>query len=312
MHFSDRIGHAILIKNNPTVMGLDPKLDYIPDFIKNKALKLGMNAFQTAAECIVTYNFALIDAVADIIPVIKPQLAYYEMYGTEGLRAFDLTCKYAQEKGLVVIADGKRNDIGSTAEAYSSAYLGKTNLFGSDVSVSNVDALTVNGYLGTDGIKPFLKDCDKYEKGIFVLVKTSNPSSGQLQDLKLEDGRTIYETVADLVNEWGGEYTAVNGYHFVGAVVGATYPVQLREMRERMPNSWILVPGYGAQGGKAEDVALAFDKNGLGAIVNASRSLMCAWQKETWKNTHSDEAFAEATREEAILMKNELNHSINK
>lgn len=307
MQFSDRLAKAVREKNNPTVMGLDPKLEFIPVHLRARAAKVSTNAFQAAAESITAFNFELIDAVADIMAAVKPQLAYYECYGAEGLRAFDLTCRYAREKGLLVIADGKRNDIGSTAEAYSGAFLGRTVLDGGITApVFDADALTVNGYLGTDGIKPFLADCDAYGKGIFVLVKTSNPSSGQLQDMKLEDGRAVYEMMADLVNDWGAGRIGDCGYGSVGAVVGATYPRQLVEMRSRMPHAWILVPGYGAQGGTAADVAGAFGADGLGAIVNASRSLICAWQKDGWKKNHADVDFAAATRAEAIRMRDDI------
>lgn len=307
MNFSDRLAKAIREKQNPTVMGLDPKLAYIPAHLRVHAAKVSANAFAAAAESIASFNFALIDAVADIIPAVKPQLAYYELYGIEGLRAFDLTCRYAREKGLLVIADGKRNDIGSTVEAYSGAYLGRAVLDeGGATPVFDVDALTVNGYLGFDGIKPFLSDCDAFGKGIFVLVKTSNPSSGQLQDRKMEDGRTVCEIVADLVREWGMGRIGHCGYSSVGAVVGATYPKQLAEMRARMPHTWILVPGYGAQGGTASDVAKAFGPDGLGAVVNASRSLMCAWEADAWRNEHAETEFAAATRAEAIRMRDDI------
>ncbi len=313
MSFSDKLADAIRAKGNPTVMGLDPKLAYIPPHIRNQAARVSRNAFQAAAESIVAFNFALVDAVADIVPAVKPQLAYYELYGTEGLRAFELTCRYAREKGMLVIADGKRNDIGSTAEAYSGAFLGRTVLDGEgEVPVFDTDALTVNGYLGADGIEPFLQDCDRYGKGIFVLVKTSNPSSGQLQDLKLADGRAVYEMMADLVTQWGEGRNGACGYSSVGAVVGATWPRQLEEMRVRMPHAWILVPGYGAQGGTAQDVAKAFDADGLGAIVNASRSLMCAWQKADWKADHADTDFAAAARAEAIRMRDDIRAALKR
>ena len=252
------------------------------------------------------FNKRLIDATCDIIPAIKPQVAYYEMYGIEGLWALEETIAYGREKGLIVIADGKRNDIGPTAEAYSMAFLGKTDIFGKACRAFNADALTVNAYLGIDGIKPFIGDCMNENKGIFVLVKTSNPSSGQLQDMKLEDGRRVYEMMADLVRDWGDSLIGGNGYSPVGAVVGATYPEQLKILRKRMPNSWILVPGYGAQGGGAKDVAPAFDKNGLGAIVNASRSLMCAYRLDRWKDQFTHEEFAEAARAEAIRMRDDI------
>ena len=307
MHFSDRLENAITAKNNPSVLGLDPRLEYIPQSIKDESIKNVDNPFQAAGISIVEFNKRLIDATCDIIPAIKPQIAYYEMYGIEGLKALDETIEYARKKGLIVIADGKRNDIGPTAEAYSTAFLGKTELYGKACRAFNADALTVNAYLGVDGIKPFLGDCRREDKGIFVLVKTSNPSSGQLQDMKLEDGRAVYEMMADLVNEWGEGLKGANGYASVGAVVGATYPEQLKVLRLRMPHAWILVPGYGAQGGGAKDVAPAFDKNGLGAVVNASRSLMSAWMLDKWKQQYTHEDFAEAARAEAIRMRDDIN-----
>ena len=306
MNFSDRLAEAIKAKNNPSVLGLDPRLEYIPESIKAESRKQVDNEFQAAAESIVEFNRRLIDSTCDIIPIIKPQVAYYEMFGVEGLRALDETINYAHRKGLIVIADGKRNDIGPTAEAYSSAFLGKTDIFGKACRAFNADALTVNAYLGVDGIKPFLGDCMKEEKGIFVLVKTSNPSSGQLQDMILEDGRRVYEVMADLVREWGETLKGDNGYSSVGAVIGATYPEQLKELRVRMPGAWILVPGYGAQGGGAKDVAPAFDRQGLGAVVNASRSLMCAYKLDQWKDKFTQEEFAEAARAEAIRMRDDI------
>jgi orotidine-5'-phosphate decarboxylase len=306
MNFSDRLAKAIKEKNNPTVLGLDPKLEFIPDSIKKACFKDCDCSFKAAAKSIVEFNIGLMDATYDIIPAIKPQVAYYEMLGPEGISAFNQTIQYAKQRGFVVIADGKRNDIGPTAEAYSCAFLGKTSLLDTRRDVFNADALTVNAYLGIDGIKPFLNDCTQEEKGIFILVKTSNPSSGQFQDLKLEDGRRIYEMVADLVNEWGEPLIGNSGYSSVGAVVGATYPDQLKALRERMPKTWILVPGYGAQGGGSKDVAAAFDKNGLGAIVNASRSLMCAHKLDFWKDRYSCEDFREAARAEAIRMRDDI------
>ena len=306
MNFSYRLGKAIKDKNNPSVLGLDPKLEYIPESIKEECRQQVDNAFQAAARSILEFNKRLIDATCDIIPAIKPQVAYYEMYGIEGLWALEETIAYGREKGLIVIADGKRNDIGPTAEAYSMAFLGKTDIFGKACRAFNADALTVNAYLGIYAIKPNIGDCMNENKGIFVLVKTSNPSSGQLQDMKLEDGRRVYEMMADLVRDWGDSLIGGNGYSPVGAVVGATYPEQLKILRKRMPNSWILVPGYGAQGGGAKDVAPAFDKNGLGAIVNASRSLMCAYRLDRWKDQFTHEEFAEAARAEAIRMRDDI------
>lgn len=310
MNFSDRLAQKVLLKKNPSVLGLDPKLEFIPESIRKKAFEKNNCPMAAAAESIVEFNRRLIDSLYDIIPAIKPQLAYYEMYGPEGIRAFSETVRYAKSKDLLVIADGKRNDIGTTAEAYASAHLGTTGINGTEQEAFGADALTVNAYLGVDGIKPFITACEKYGKGIFTLVKTSNPSSGQLQDLKLEDGRTIYEVMADLVDEWGQSTVGQCGYSSVGAVVGATYPKQIEQLRKRMPKAWILVPGYGAQGGTAFDVAHAFDKNGLGAVVNASRSLMCAYKLEQWKDKFTTENFAEAARAEAERMKQDIGNAI--
>ncbi len=292
--------------NNPTVMGLDPRYDMIPKCITSKY----SNDTKGACQAILEYNKALIDATYDIIPAVKPQIAFYEMFGVEGIEVFKQTCQYAKQKEMIIIADVKRGDIGSTAAGYSNAYLGKTPLNEKEEPIFDVEFITVNPYLGIDGVKPFIEDCKKYTKGIFILVKTSNPSSGELQDLKLENGKTVYETVGQLVNEWGKELIGQNGYSAIGAVVGATYPKQLQTLREIMPNTYFLIPGYGAQGGKAEDIALGFDKNGLGGIINASRSLMCAYKQQRWENQFKQEEFAQATRAEALRMKEELNNAI--
>ena len=239
--------------------------------------------------------------------VIKPQLAYYEMYGIEGLKAFLETVRYGRERGFIVVADAKRNDIGSTSQAYSAAFLGETALEdGKSEPVFDADAVTLNAYLGIDGVGPMLEDCKRYGKGTFILVKTSNPSSGQLQDMLVQDGRAVYEVMADLVKEWGKDLIGECGYSSIGAVVGATWPEQLKSLRARMPFTCFLVPGYGAQGGGAKDVAPAFDKNGLGAVINASRSLMCAYKLERWKGSFTIEEFDQACREEALRMKAEL------
>ena len=304
----DKLINKIKETNNPTVMGLDPRYDMLPNCIKEKY----SGSVEKITQGILEYNKALIDATYDIIPAIKPQMAFYEMFGVEGIKCFKETCKYAKEKGMIIIVDAKRGDIGSTAAGYSNAYLGKTPMGEIEESFYYADFLTVNPYLGSDGIKPFVEDCKKYDKGIFVLVKTSNPSSGELQDLKLENGKTIYETVGSLVENWGEEVRGENGYSSVAAVVGATYPEQLQTLREQMPHTFFLIPGYGAQGGKAEDIALGFDKNGLGGIINASRSLMCAYKFDKWKDEFSDEEYAKATRAEAIRMRDELNSAIQK
>lgn len=309
--FIDRLIDAIIMKNNPTVVGLDPKIDYIPESIKSKYIRNYGMGLKAIGASIVEFNKKIIDSVCDIVPAVKPQLAYYEMYGIPGMEAFKDTCDYAKKRGMLVIADGKRNDIGSTSEAYANAYL--CNSESESMHMANafdVDALTVNPYLGIDGIKPFLDNCLRNKKGIFVLVKTSNKSSGQLQDLVTSDGRTIYEIVADLVNEWGKGLIGKYGYSSVGAVVGATYPEQAEKLRSIMEYAYVLVPGYGAQGGTAKDAAMNFNKNGLGAIVNASRSIMCAYKSDIWKDKFNEESFAEAARAEAIRMKNDLNAAI--
>ncbi|HOV25857.1 MAG TPA: orotidine-5'-phosphate decarboxylase [Pseudobacteroides sp.] len=309
--FIDLLIDAIKEKDNPTVVGLDPKLDFIPQFIKEKAFKEHGVNLKGAAQAIIEFNKGLIDALHDIVPAVKPQLAYYEMYGIEGLMAFEETVKYAKQKGMIVIADGKRNDIGTTAESYSAGFLGRTRI-DEDVlqPIFDVDALTVNPYLGIDGIKPFIDDCKKYQKGIFVLVKTSNKSSGQLQDILTDKGKSIYEVVAELVEEWGKSLRGKYGYSSVGAVVGATYPNQAKILRREMKHAYILVPGYGAQGGTARDVAHSFDGEGLGAIVNASRSIMCAYMSDNWKNQYSAEKYADASRAEAIRMRDDINSAI--
>lgn len=281
-------------KNNPTVAGLDPKLDYVPDFIKKEF----SSTFEGAAGAILEFNKMLIDQLCEVVAAVKPQSAYYEMYGPHGVKALEDTNAYAREKGMYVITDGKRNDIGTTAEAYSIAYLGETKLIDSEAAAFGSDGLTVNGYLGTDGIKPFVKA----DKSIFVLVKTSNPSSGELQDLVLENGRKVYEQMAHNVNTWGAEYIGKYGYSNVGAVVGATYPEQIVELRKIMPKAYFLVPGYGAQGGTAADVAKAFNSDGLGAVVNASRSIMCAYKKAEC----DEKDFALAAKEEAIRMRDDI------
>jgi len=295
-NFIDRLIDSIKEKNSPIVVGLDPKLDFIPSYV--------IENYNNAGEAIFEFNRCLIDAVYDIVPAVKPQLAYYEMYGLDGIAAFKDTVDYAKEKDMLVIADGKRNDIGSTAEAYSKAYLGE--------GVFDVDCLTVNPYLGIDGIQPFIDDCKNNGRGIFVLAKTSNKSSGQLQDLKLEDGRTIYEVVAGLIDQWGEETVGKYGYSSVGAVVGATYPEQAVKLRQLMKKAYILVPGYGAQGGTAEDAAKNFNSDGLGAIVNASRSVMCAYKSDKWKDQFDANSFAEAARAEVLDMRDALNKAIAK
>ena len=302
MNAIDRLINKIKETNNPTVIGLDPRYELLPKCVLEKY----PDTLEGVSQAIVEYNKALIDETYDVIPAVKPQIAFYEMFGIPGIKAFEETCKYAKQKEMLVIADIKRGDIGSTAQGYSNAYLGKTKIGEKEESIFDVDFVTVNPYMGTDCVKPFIEDCKKYDKGIFILVKTSNPSSGELQDLKLENGEEVYLKVAKLVEEWGKELRGEYGYSSIAAVVGATYPKQLKEIREIAPHTYFLIPGYGAQGGKAEDIALGFDKNGLGGIVNASRSLMCAYKSEFWKDKFAEKDYAKATRAEALRMKEEL------
>ena len=302
----DRLIEKIAEKQNPTVAGLDPKLDYVPASIKAECFEKYGKTLDGAAAALLEFNKALIDSLYDIVPAIKPQAAYYEMYGWQGVKALCDTISYAKSKGMFVMTDGKRNDIGTTMEAYATAHLGTTDVDGEQIEAFGADALTVNGYLGTDGIKPLANICKEKDKGIFVLVKTSNPSSGELQDMKLDTNETVYEHMGKMCENWGSELMGKYGYSAIGAVVGATYPEQLLEMREKAKHTFFLVPGYGAQGGGAEDVKNAFDKNGLGAIINSSRGIMCAWKKQGL----TEEDFAKTARNEAIRMRDEIVETI--
>lgn len=299
----DRLIEKIVKMQNPTIVGLDPKLEYVPAYIKEKKFAKYGRSFKGAAKAILAYNKGIIDEIYDIVPAVKPQAAYYEMYGWEGVKCLAKTIEYAKSKGMFVITDGKRNDIGATMTAYAAAHLGLTELDGDEEAAFGADALTVNGYLGTDGIAPLLEICRECDKGIFVLVKTSNPSSGELQDRELSDGKTVYEAMGDMCEKWGSEAMGKLGYSSVGAVVGATYPEQLEKLRRELPDTFFLVPGYGAQGGGAQGVAKAFDENGLGAIVNSSRAVMLAYRKE---QDCSEKDYAKAARREVIRMKEDI------
>ncbi len=298
----DRMIAKIIETGNPTVAGLDPKLDFVPEFIKEKAFAEEGKNLKGAAKAILEFNKAIIDEIYDLVPAVKPQAAYYEMYGYHGVKALYDTIEYAKSKGMFVIVDGKRNDIGATMEAYTNAYLGSVEICDESFEGFGADALTVNGYLGTDGIAPLTAACNKNDKGIFVLVKTSNKSSGELQDKLLEEGGTIYNAMGDMCEQWGADSIGKYGYSAVGAVVGATYPEQLAEMRAKLPHTFFLVPGYGAQGGGAEGVAKAFDEKGLGAIVNSSRAIMCAYKTEGC----DEKDFAKAARREVIRMRDDI------
>ncbi|MDP4120754.1 MAG: orotidine-5'-phosphate decarboxylase [Bacillota bacterium] len=304
----DRLIEKIVALQNPTVAGLDPTLDYIPSHIKEAAFLKHGKTLKGAATAIFEYNKGLIDALCDIVPAVKPQCAYYEMYGYEGVFALYKTIEYAKSKGLFVITDGKRNDIGSTMEAYAKAHLGLTDIDGESLEAFGADALTVNGYLGTDGIAPLLSICKERDKGIFVLVKTSNPSSGELQNKTLSTGNTVYSEMGNMCENWGADTIGQYGFSAVGAVIGATYPEEQKEMRAKLPHTFFLVPGYGAQGGTAKDIVHAFNVHGIGAIVNSSRAILCAWKKENC----APEDYAAAARREAIRMKEELSSIIGK
>ena len=300
MHIMDKLYARISELKNPTVAGLDTRIEYLPEEFIKEVMPQGINSFEDAAEAVYQYNVRLVDALYDIVPAVKVQVAYYEMYGVAGMAAFEKTMAYAKSKGMIVMADVKRNDIGATASCYANAYVGETEMPYGKVKPFSSDIATINPYLGVDGIKPFTDACAQNGTGVFALVKTSNPSSGQLQDLKYEDGRTLYEAVADLVEEWGENTRGETGYSAIGAVVGATYPQQGTALRARMPHTFFLVPGYGAQGATGKDIAGCFDANGNGAIVNASRSILCAWKKREGM------AFDAAARDEAIRMREDL------
>ena len=284
---TDALIERIVGMKNPTCVGLDTSFDYLPD-----EMRAGVKDFAGAAERIFDFNKTLIDRLYDVVPSVKVQIAYYEMYGAPGLKAFEETLRYAAEKGLIVIADAKRNDIGSTAACYSSAFLGETNVEGNASRAFPADFLTVNAYLGTDGIAPFVDDCKKRDRGIFVLVKTSNPSSGELQNKLLADGTPVYEYMGALVEKWGEGTEGKYGYSAVGAVVGATHPEEAARLRKLLPHTFFLIPGYGAQGGNAQMLKCCFGADGLGGVVNNSRGILCAYRKRG--GTYYDAARAAA------------------
>ena len=288
----------------PIVVGLDPMLNYIPKQIQEAAFKEFGETLEGAAEAIWQFNKEIVDHTYDLIPAVKPQIAMYEQFGVEGLIVYKRTVEYCQEKGLLVIGDVKRGDIGSTSAAYATAHLGHVQVGSQKLSGFDTEFATVNPYFGTDGVKPFVDVCNQDDKGIFVLVKTSNPSSGEFQD-QLVNGKPVYELVAEKVMEWGA--MSMDGeYSNVGAVVGATYPEMSRILRKLMPHTYFLVPGYGAQGGTAEDLKYCFNEDGLGAIVNSSRGIIAAYKKDTYAK-FGPEHFAEASRQAVIDMVADIN-----
>lgn len=291
----------------PIVVGLDPMLNYIPEHIQKKAFEKYGETLEGAAEAIWQFNKQIVDATCDLIPAVKPQIAMYEQFGIEGVKAYEKTVSYCQEKDLVVIGDIKRGDIGSTSEAYAVGHLGKVKVGNKTYSGFHEDFATVNPYLGSDGVKPFIKVCKEEKKGIFILVKTSNPSSGEFQD-QLVNGRPLYEMVGEHVAKWGEEHMG-DSYSYVGAVVGATYPEMGKVLRKIMPKAYILVPGYGAQGGKGKDLVHFFNEDGLGAIVNSSRGIIAAYKQEQYAK-FGEENFAEASRQAVLDMVADINGAL--
>ncbi|NMA82554.1 MAG: orotidine-5'-phosphate decarboxylase [Epulopiscium sp.] len=302
----DQLIQKIEEKQNPTVVGLDPDLSYIPAHIKEEAYGKYGKTPQGAAEAFYLFNKEIIDEVADLIPAVKPQIAMYEQWGAFGIDAYIRTIAYAKAKGLVIIGDIKRGDIASTAQAYSKGHIGRVTVEEENHQIYQSDFITVNPYMGYDSIEPYLQDCKNYQKGLFVLVKTSNPSGSQLQDLDLASGEKLYEKVGKLVSEWGEPFIGQFGYSSIGAVVGATYPQQGKKLREQLPHTFFLVPGYGAQGGTAQDLAGCFDKAGRGAIVNSSRGIIAAYKQPKYVNQFTLEEFAQASRAAVIHMKKDL------
>ena len=287
----------------PIVVGLDPTLNFVPGFLLDKAVNEKGETLEAAADAIFEFNKKIVDAVYDLIPAVKPQIAMYEQFGIPGLMAFKKTLDYCHEKGLLVIGDAKRGDIGSTSTAYAIGHLGKVKIGSTEIAPIDTDFLTINPYMGSDSVVPFVEECKKNDKGLFILVKTSNPSSGEFQDQKVGK-KAVYELVGKKVDEWGAELVK-NGYSDVGAVVGATYPEMGEVLREIMPKAYILVPGYGAQGGTAAELKPFFNKDGLGAIVNSSRGIIAAYKQDKYAE-YGAEGFAEAARAAVIDMKNDI------
>lgn len=283
-NFADRLLGAIRKKGNPCVVGLDPRLELIPNFVLKKFKSKTVN--ERIINTITDFNIRILDVILDLVPAVKPQIAFYEQYGIPGLIAFQNTITAAKERGLLVIVDAKRNDIGSTAEAYANAFLGRTNIFGIKKNMFDVDALTVNPYLGSETLAPFVKVCKEYGKGIFVLVKTSNPGSGDIQDkIVSKTNSKVYTDIAEISNKIGNDVIGNEGYSSIGAVVGATYPRVAEELRKIMDNNFFLVPGYGAQGATGKDIVNCFNSDRKGAIINASRSITFSGYDKNVSNT---------------------------
>lgn len=307
----EKLIYNIKRTNAPVVVGLDPMMKFVPEYIRKEAFSQCGETLEGAAEAVWQYNKGIVDAICDLVPAVKPQAAMYEQFGIPGMAVFKRTVDYCKEKGLVVIGDIKRGDIGSTSEAYAVGHLGRTSVGSKSYSAFGEDFVTVNPYLGSDGVKPFMKVCVQEKKGIFVLVKTSNPSSGEFQD-RLIDGKPLYELMGEKVAEWSAECMPESGgYSYVGAVVGATYPEQGRLLRKVMPKSFILVPGYGAQGGKGADLVHYFNDDGLGAIVSSSRGIIAAYQQEQYAH-FGERGYADAARAAVLAMREDISAALSR
>ncbi|MEK7291748.1 MAG: orotidine-5'-phosphate decarboxylase [Planctomycetota bacterium] len=305
-NFSDHLIAIIRKKNSCVVVGLDPHFKLIPDDIKQKFLNLHKPSLEYAARVILEFNIQVIDIITPYVGIVKPQIAFYELYGWWGIWAYAETIKYAKEKGLIVIGDVKRGDVPTTAEAYANAHIGEVYVNDTIETPFASDAVTVNPFLGTDSILPFIQTAKKYNKGIFILVKTSNPLSGEFQNL-ICGKKKLHEIIAEKTNEWGKDLIGKEGYSAIGAVVGATFPKEITTLRKVMPKAFFLVPGYGAQGATVQDIKYCFNKDGLGAIINASRSILYAYDISPWKEKYGVTAWKEATREALIKMNAEIN-----
>ncbi len=303
----DVLQNKILEMKNPTVFGLDARIEYVPPHIREESYKVYGKTLQGACEAIYQFNLELMDALEGLIPAVKPQLAYFENFGWEGIQVLENILKYARTKDYYIISDVKRGDVPSTAQAYAEAWLGKTTVEEFSFSAFDSPCITLNPYMGMDTLEPFLEICKEHDKSAFVLVRTSNEGAASIQDIVLEDGRPLYSMIGQMVEDMAAGTEGEHGYTRFGAVVGATNPDQLKALRKQLPNTFFLVPGYGAQGGSAEDVQYAFHAGGKGAVVNASRSIMCAWQK-TGKN---GEDYIEASRNAAQQMKANILKFVN-
>ncbi|MCL2708382.1 MAG: orotidine-5'-phosphate decarboxylase [Defluviitaleaceae bacterium] len=306
----DRLIDRILELDNPSVVGLDTRMEYVPKYLKEEAQKKQKEPLRAASDAVYAFNAAIIDSVCDVVPAVKPQIAFYEQYGAAGIDCYIKTVRYAKSKGLFVIGDIKRGDVASTAQAYANAHLGRvTGADGNDYAVFDEDFVTLNPYLGFDAVSPFIEEARKHDKGLFILVKTSNAGSGDIQDVQTEMGM-VYEAVAKKVMSWGKNDIGCHGFSMVGAVVGATHPAQASELRKMMPSAFFLVPGYGTQGGTAGDAGVCFNENGIGAIVNNSSAILAAHMKPENRGEFGESNFALAARKAALEMRDSLRKHI--